>query len=85
VLALAYFGSKFVLEDVLGRHWAECPILLRLLFCALAGLLILAAFFCRQRNRAHELERYRLRHRAGEEIARRGWRDAARASRRLIG
>jgi ABC-type uncharacterized transport system permease subunit len=21
VLALAYFGSKFVLEDVLGRHW----------------------------------------------------------------
>jgi len=21
VLALAYFGAKFVLEDVLGRHW----------------------------------------------------------------
>jgi ABC-type uncharacterized transport system permease subunit len=21
VLTLAYFGSKFVLEDVLGRHW----------------------------------------------------------------
>ena len=21
MLALAYFGSKFVLEDVLGRHW----------------------------------------------------------------
>jgi ABC-type uncharacterized transport system permease subunit len=21
VLALAYFGAKFVLENVLGRHW----------------------------------------------------------------
>ena len=78
-LALAYFGAKFVLEDLLGRHWgwtarANAAPLPRFIVRRIGGLLILAAFFAGSETALMSLNRYRLRHRAKGGIAARGWR-----------
>ncbi len=71
VLAVAYFGveirARVRARAALGLGLDACSHLpLGLLFAALAGLLLLAAFFAGSETALMSLNRYRLRHRANE-------------------